>query len=55
MLYTIKKWFDNLLQVNRDIYSEQEAPLLNRSERRRKAQEEARKTRKRYRYENFGY
>lgn len=46
MLDTIQKWFRKLMQVNRDIYSEQEAPTMNRAERRRKAQEEARKARK---------
>jgi len=48
MLQIIKKWFNNLVQVNRDIYSEQKAPLMNRAERRKKAQEEARKARKHY-------
>ena len=48
MFDTIKKWFKNLIQVNRDIYTEQESAPLNRAERHKKAQEEARKARKRY-------
>ena len=47
MWNSIKKWFCHLIQTNRDIYSEQEAPVMNRAERRKREREQAKKA-KRY-------
>lgn len=37
ILKRVKKWYNNMLQFNRDTYSEANSPIKNRIERRRLA------------------